>query len=133
VVRKVVILSIVVIVSGVIFWNDREHPPVKSDSGVLEFSVTDVDGHKINSEDLRGKVILVDFWATWCAPCRAEIPQLARMQETYGPKGLQVIGLSMDDTVAQVRAYLQQQTVPYPVAMADQGRSGRLAACLGCQ
>ncbi len=70
---------------------------------------------------LKGKVIILDFWATWCGPCRESIPELARLTEKYGDKGLQVIGISTDDkrTRAQVPAAIKALGINYPVVFAS--------------
>src|SRR5512143_4098296 len=59
----------------------------------------DLDGKTRRLADWGGKVLLVNFWATWCAPCQAEIPSLMRYQEQYGPKGLQIVGVGLDEPI----------------------------------
>ena len=65
----------------------------------------------------RGKVVLLDFWATWCVPCREETPHFVELQRKYGDRGLQIIGVSMDDSPAPVHTFVQQFQVNYPVVM----------------
>ena len=71
--------------------------------------------------DYKGKVVVLDFYATWCEPCRAETPQLVRLQNEYGPQGLQVIGLNVggDEDRAQVPAFAKEFSIPYPLAYPD--------------
>lgn len=82
-------------------------------------SLVDLDGRRLELADLKGKVVLVDFWATWCAPCREAIPGLNRLQKLYGGKGLVVLGLSLDDNGQAVRAFRRTQAMDYRVALAD--------------
>ncbi len=83
------------------------------------FAVKSLSGESLNSRDFKGKVLLVNFWATWCAPCKKEIPALTQLQDEYGSEGLQVIGLSMDRTSGVVRQFTHTYRMSYPVAMAD--------------
>ena len=92
-----------------------------------QFSLTDVFGHKLNLADYRGKVVLLDFWATWCGPCRMEIPGFVRLQSQYGSQGFQIIGISMDDSASPVLPFYKQFGMNYPVAMGD----AQLAALYG--
>lgn len=62
-----------------------------------DFSAQNLDGKDVTLADYKGKVVLVNFWATWCDPCRIEIPWLIDMQNKYGPKGFTVLGIAMDD------------------------------------
>ncbi|MBZ5513417.1 MAG: redoxin domain-containing protein [Acidobacteriia bacterium] len=89
------------------------------------FSLTDLNGRKINLADERGKVVLLDFWATWCGPCQLEIPGFVKLQERYRDQGLVVIGVSMDDSVEPVRDFYREFKMNYAVAMGDQ-RIGEL-------
>ena len=77
----------------------------------------DIDGKPLSSADLRGKVVLVNFWATWCPPCRAEIPDLVALQAKYGDR-LQVIGVSQDEgSIDVVRRFAAAQHMNYPIVM----------------
>ena len=62
------------------------------------FSLTDITGRPLKLSDYRGKVVMLDFWATWCGPCRVEIPGFVELQRQYGEQGLAVIGISMDNS-----------------------------------
>ena len=83
-----------------------------------DFHVTDLNGKALSLADNKGKVVLLDFWATWCVPCQTEIPQFTEWQQKYGPEGFQVIALSMDDDEGAVREFLRRYKVNYPIAMA---------------
>lgn len=84
-----------------------------------EFSRTDLSGAPVALSALRGKVVLLDFWASWCAPCIVEIPHLIDLQARYGKMGLRVIGVSMDDSPAPVRALMQRFAFNYPLILGD--------------
>jgi thiol-disulfide isomerase/thioredoxin len=84
-----------------------------------EFVRTDLDHKRLDLNAYRGKVVLLNFWATWCAPCEVEMPHFMAWQQKYGPRGLQVIGISMDDDPALVRSLYSKLKLNYPVAMGD--------------
>jgi thiol-disulfide isomerase/thioredoxin len=81
------------------------------------FTLTSLSGEKIDLQDYRGKVVLLDFWATWCGPCRIEIPGFVQLQNKYGSQGFAVIGVSMDDGPEPVRRFYKDFRMNYPVAM----------------
>ena len=82
-----------------------------------DLKAKDLDGHELNLEAYKGKVVLLNFWATWCGPCRAEIPSLIRIQEAYKDR-LQIIGMDVDDDDQErLRAFVKDQGINYPVAM----------------
>ena len=81
-------------------------------------ALKDLRGRNLRLSDYRGKVVLLNFWATWCPPCRAEMPELVRMQREYRSKGLQVIGVTYPpQTAAEVRLFVRELKVNYPVAL----------------
>ena len=85
--------------------------------------------HSLN--DWRGKAVLVNYWATWCAPCRAEIPLLVKLQAQYAGEGLQVVGIATDETSEKdVKAYLKSMVVNYPMLMGNED-VGRMVAGFG--
>jgi peroxiredoxin len=84
------------------------------------FSVRDLDGHNIRLQDLRGRPVVLDFWATWCAPCRASMPDLSALQTRYADQGLMVIGLALDEDGTQpVRKFVEQLGVKFRIALAN--------------
>lgn len=96
-----------------------------------DFALTDLDGRKLTLSGFKGKVVLLDFWATWCTPCREEIPHFVEMQNKYGADGFQVIGVSMDDDAKPVREFAQQYKLNYPVAVGDDKLAERYGGVLG--
>jgi peroxiredoxin len=112
-------------------YTERNHRISGKGSTAPEFSLVDLDGRKINLEAYRGKVVLLNFWATWCEPCRKEIPRFIQFQDTYGPQGLQVLGISMDDDVKPVREFRSEYKVNYPLAMGDAKLAENYGGVLG--
>ena len=85
-----------------------------------EFTRRDLSGARVDLVSFRGKVVLLDFWATWCASCQVEMPVFVQWQREYGPRGLKVIGISMDDDPALARRMKAKLRLNYPVAMGDE-------------
>ena len=89
----------------------------KSPEALPPVTMTDLDGRSHSSSDWRGKVVLINFWATWCPPCRAEIPDLIALQKKY-PDKLVIIGISEDEgTIEEVRRFADAQGMNYPIVM----------------
>ena len=82
-----------------------------------DFTLTDLDGKPVQLSALKGKVVLLDFWATWCPPCRAEIPHFIELYNSYKSQGLEVVGLSVREKPEVVRAFVKEKDIPYPVAI----------------
>jgi cytochrome c biogenesis protein CcmG/thiol:disulfide interchange protein DsbE len=95
------------------------------------FAIQDLHGAHVELEKDRGKVVLLNFWATWCGPCKVEMPRFMQWQKQYGPQGLQVIGVSIDDTAAPARAYVEKLHLNYPVVMGDAKLGARYGGVLG--
>ena len=85
----------------------------------LNFTLKDSAGKDFNLASQKGKVILLDFWATWCPPCKVEIPWFVEFQEKYGPKGLIVIGVSVDDPASALKPFGEKYKVNYPLLVGD--------------
>lgn len=83
------------------------------------FSVKSLDGKTLALSDLKGKIVVVNFWATWCPPCRAEIPDFVEVYNRFKPKGLEIVGISVDEmTPQQLQPFIVKNKMSYPVAMA---------------
>ncbi len=128
----VVIAVIVVVVTGMLvagkYLARRSPAGLSASSGVKgqpapEFVLTDLRGHNFKLSDLRGKAVLLNFWATWCPPCKIEIPWFVDLQKQYGPQGLQIVGVAMDDDAekngAAIAKFAQEMNINYPVLLGN--------------
>lgn len=83
------------------------------------FTLQASDGTTVKLSDYAGKVVLLDFWASWCPPCRAAIPHIVELQTALGAQGFQAVGLNLDENPDDLTAFLQENPVNYPMAKAD--------------
>jgi thiol-disulfide isomerase/thioredoxin len=90
---------------------------------MIAFELPDLDGKPRNIFEWRGKVVVLNFWATWCPPCREEIPMFLELQEQYGGQGLQLIGVAIDQADA-VRDYRDTMLIDYPILLGERDAMG---------
>jgi peroxiredoxin len=85
----------------------------------LDFVLKDMNGQDVRLADLKGRPILINFWATWCPPCKAEIPWFVEFAEKYKDKNLAVLGISVDDTPEDIRKFAAEYEINYPMLVGD--------------
>jgi thiol-disulfide isomerase/thioredoxin len=149
----IVIGSLAVIIAGAIYADKATRlstknasmkvGTAKADAGAPapELSLKGLDGKDINLSQYRGKVVLVNFWATWCEPCRFEIPWLIEMQQKYGAKGFTVLGVAMDDEGRSVVAPFvdkerfdvngNKSQMNYPIVIGNDAAADKFGGLLG--
>jgi thiol-disulfide isomerase/thioredoxin len=84
-----------------------------------DFQLTSIDGRQVKLSDFKGKAVVLNFWATWCAPCKIEIPWFVELQKQYGPQGLEIVGVDMDDspTADTIGKFAREQGINYTVLL----------------
>jgi thiol-disulfide isomerase/thioredoxin len=98
--------------------------PTAVGSAMPDFSAKLLDGKTFDVKEHRGKVVLLNLWATWCGPCRAEIPELLALSSKHAVNGLEIVGVSLDDASAEsaVRDFAKEQKISYPIALDPDGK-----------
>ncbi len=135
--KRVVLILIAILLLAGLYEASRRHtakggaPSAASHSLAPDFSLTELNGQPLNLASYRGKVVLLDFWATWCTPCRGEIPHFIEFQNDYRDHGFQVIGISMDDDLKPVRPFYQEFKMNYPVALGTEKLAQAYGGILG--
>jgi thiol-disulfide isomerase/thioredoxin len=104
------LLAVLAAGGGFVLYGFQAAPPERRP----EFTLHDLDGKPRSISEWDGRVVLVNFWAPWCAPCRAEMPMLKQLQRDLGPRGLQVLGLAVDDP-EPVRRFAAELQINYPL------------------
>ncbi len=107
--------------------NNRANGPGKGQlMGNLapDFELQTLDGRNLKLSDLRGKAVLLNFWATYCEPCKVEMPWFVELQKEYGPQGFQIVGVSMDDASTEdVAKFAKEMGVNYPIVLGKESVS----------
>jgi len=128
-----VIVVVILVIAGMILAGKRfTRPPATGGSlsgsnaqlagkPAPDFQLIDIDGGNVRLSDLRGKAVLLNFWATWCPPCKIEMPWFVDLQKQYGPQGLQIVGVAMDvgDAHDAVAKFAKEMGLDYPVLLGN--------------
>lgn len=108
--RKLFALVLPVVLAAVVYASAQENAP--------ELSLKDINGKTVRLSDFSGKVVLLNFWATWCVPCRTEIPDLVKKQREYQSQGLRIVGITYPpQDSSEVRRFVRELKINYPVAI----------------
>ena len=97
----------------------KSTPSMKTGLPAPDFVLNDLDGRPVRLSDLKGKVVLIEFWATWCPPCTMAIPELNALQRKYMDRDFVILSISTDEDISTVRSYVEENDVLFPVLFDD--------------
>jgi len=127
---SIIVLAIAITLSAVLVARFRSSHRASGASAslsfngqiALDFGLESLDGRTVHLSDFRGKAVLLNFWATWCQPCKIEMPWFEQLQKQYGPEGLQVVGIAVDDADEEdISKFAKTLGVDYPILLDNQG------------
>jgi len=122
--NPLVLVVVAVVVAGMLYFGfhaarrsgPSEPPRITKSGPAPDFTLESLDGKSMRLSDLRGKAVLLNFWATWCGPCKIEMPWFIELQNRYGSQGLQIVGVAMDDSSKDdIAKFAKEMGVNYPV------------------
>ncbi|MCK6613905.1 MAG: TlpA family protein disulfide reductase [Ignavibacteriaceae bacterium] len=117
--KKALMTVLVLFISAAMYFSVSDTQAVQlKGKKAPDFSLKDLNGKVVKLSDFKNKIVIIDFWATWCGPCRKGIPDLVSLQKTYG-KDVVIIGITVDDDLAEVPPFAQKYGINYPVLYAD--------------
>jgi peroxiredoxin len=114
------LVVVAVVAAGMLYFGlhmaQRPRPRLTQATLAPDFTLQSLDGKSMSLSDLRGKAVLLNFWATWCTPCRIEMPWFVELQNQYGSRGLQIVGVAMDDASKEdIAKFAKDMGVNYPI------------------
>jgi peroxiredoxin len=115
----VAVIALLIPVHETTTEGDRTACDSRAKPADLNFTLKDINGQDFSLAAQQGKVILLSFWATWCGPCKIEIPWFIELQAQYQPRGLMVVGVSVDDPVSELKPFADRMKMNYPVLVGD--------------
>lgn len=137
----------VILLAAVFFWGGALHAgalraapdysavpkleAVADHPAAPDFTLVDPDGKKVSLKDFRGKVVFVNFWATWCEYCRDEMPAMQRLYQEFRGKGFEIVGVNVKDKRADAMAFVKKVRVTYPIVLDPEGEVGLLYGAFG--
>lgn len=124
--RKMVLLNGIASVTGAATRDDddRGRP-------APNLQLVDLEGRSVSLASLRGKVVIVDFWATWCPPCVMEVPTFKKLQTTYRDKGLEIIAISLDEDKRDLAEFIRKNDLTYTVVLGDENLAEKFGPLTG--
>ncbi|MDD5427925.1 MAG: TlpA disulfide reductase family protein [Candidatus Omnitrophica bacterium] len=107
-----------IVVAALLLTSCSQSSAIELGQSAPDFSLTDTDGQKVNLSDFKGKAVILNFFASWCPPCRAEIPDFVELQEAYGDKGFTFVGVSLVGA-RETKDFAAKMGINYPVLIDD--------------
>jgi len=104
---------------------------VKDHPAAPDFSLAGPDGKKLSLKDFHGKLVLLNFWATWCEPCRREMPTMVRLHEEFKSKGFEIVAVNVKDKRSDALTFIKSMKMNFPVMMDPEGEAGLLYGAFG--
>jgi cytochrome c biogenesis protein CcmG/thiol:disulfide interchange protein DsbE len=129
--RRWLLVTVVIALAALLallFWGLRRGPSTEVGTAVPlnrpapEFTVTTIDGQPLSLGDLRGKTVVLNIWGSWCVPCRDEAGELNRSYSLYKDRNVVFVGLAFNDTESEVKKFVDQYKVPFPIALDPEGK-----------
>lgn len=116
-IRKILIVFLITYTAAFVAGCE-ETPTIRTVSG-KDFTLNDLTGNPVRLSDYKGKVVMLEFWASWCAPCRQSVPELKALHEEYKDRGFVLIAISLDENPRKVREFVEEFEVDYTVVIDD--------------
>ncbi|MBL0387639.1 redoxin domain-containing protein [Tumebacillus sp. ITR2] len=124
--RNITILVLLVAAIGIMYsvfaFTKKEPTVLEVGQAAPDFQLETLDGHKVQLSDYKGKVVLLNFWASWCEPCRQEMPDIEKAYETYKDQGLVVLGANLQENNVSIKGFADNMGMTFPILMDKDGK-----------
>ena len=117
----VLLAASVGIIMAVVNFDKQEVVVLEAGQPAPDFTLDTLDGNKVTLSEYKGKVVMVNFWASWCQPCRQEMPDIEKAYETYKDQGLVVLGVNLSEKNVPIQGFVKQYDLTFPILMDRQG------------